>query len=396
MKWNSRSPVVLLATLLSFHSYGQLPTVEPPRTWKTAQGAAFQATLLSFDGKTAVLKMPNGQRAQAPLDRLSSDDAAYLADWTKKQPIAVILPDIVGVETSTLQVEVVKEDAAAAVYIYRTPHFEFESAGKFAPSLLREVARNFEATYELVKALPWGITPHPIEGTHFKARLLADRAAYTAAGGPPNSGGVYMGGQDLFLVPFESIGIKPVGKSFAKDDDFDSSTLVHELTHQMMSHWIRALPQWVVEGTAEYTSNIPLKTGKFRVSSAKRGLKEYTEFLQRRVVGGVPTPYPLEDLLKISSEQWGYQLATDPTKAHRAYFTSYLLVYYFMHMDGKGDGQRFVKYFREVGAMLKSGRIREIAANSTGKALELLLDGRSEADLMKEIRSAYKKLGITL
>jgi hypothetical protein len=300
--------------------------------------------------------MPTGQRAQAALEKLSAEDKAYLEEWQKKQPIKVVLPDVVGVETANIKVEVVSEDPVAEKYVYRTQHFEFESQGKFNQSLLREVARNFEATYELLKALPWGVDPKPgpSSGDHFKARLLKDKGAYFGAGGPPNSAGVYMSKTETFLVPFESIGVKLVGKSYAKDEDFDYSTMVHELTHQMMHYWLDLLPQWIVEGTAEYTGTLPLRTGKFRVSAAKNGLKDYAEFLKKRSVGGMPQPYPLEKLFSVTNEEWGEILAGDPTVSRRLYFTSYLLVYYFMHLDGQGDGQRFVRYFREVGRARKS------------------------------------------
>jgi hypothetical protein len=392
---------------------------------------------VSFDGTTVVFRMPTGQRAQAALEKLSAEDHSYLEEWQKKQPIKVVLPDVVGVETANIKVEVVSEDPVGEKYVYRTQHFEFESQGKFTQSLLREVARNFEATYELLKALPWGIDPKPGPGSgdHFKARLLKDKGAYFGAGGPPNSAGVYMSRTETFLVPFESIGVKLVGKSYAKDEDFDYSTMVHELTHQMMHYWLDLLPQWIVEGTAEYTSTLPLRTGKFRVSAAKNGLKDYTEFLKKRAVGGMPQPYPLEKLFSVTNEEWNEILAGDPSASRRLYFTSYLLVYYFMHLDGQGDGQRFVRYFREVGNARKSveeyksamlaffkqpgverlpgGRFRypddvtppsrppEIATDEASeefqkKTLQILLDGRSEADLMKQIRSAYARLGIRL
>jgi hypothetical protein len=105
--------------------------------------------------------MPTGQRAQAQLAKLSTEDQAFIAEWQKKQPIKVVLPDVVGVETANIKAEVVSEDPVGEKYIYRTQHFEFESQGSSIQSLLREVARNFEATYELVKALPWGIDPKP-------------------------------------------------------------------------------------------------------------------------------------------------------------------------------------------------------------------------------------------
>jgi hypothetical protein len=414
----------------------QLAPVEPPRAWKMAEGgAAFQASVVSFDGSIVIFRMANGSRAQAPAAKLSKEDQEYLTAWQKKQPVKFVMPESVGVDSAQIKVEVVSEDAASNKYVYRTPHFEFDSQGKLGQALLKDVARNFEATYELVKALPWGIDPKPESGSHFRARLLSDRASYMAAGGPQNSGGVYISRDAVFLVPFDSIGLKTVGKAYAKADDYETHTLVHELTHQMMHAWLSALPQWVVEGTAEYTGNLPLRVGKFRLSAAKNGLKDYVEFLKNNVVGGVPEAYPLEQLFTVSNEGWNEMLASDARAAHRLYFTSYLLVYYFMHLDGKGDAQRFVRFFREVGEVRKQvedyrnavvefkkqpgvevspdGSYRwpstlkhperpavlesaETRTEFQRKSLQILLEGRSEADLMKQIRSAYVKLGIRL
>ena len=412
----------------------QLPTVEPPRAWKTAEGQPFQASVVSFDGTSVVFRMPNGARAQSPAAKLSAEDQAFLVEWQKQQPIKVVVPDVVGVETANIKAEVVSEDAAAEKYVYRTEHFEFESQGKFNQTLLREVARNFEATYELLKALPWHIEPKPASGTFFKALLFKGKEAYHAAGGPPNSGGVYISRKETFLVPFDSIGVKVVGKSYSKDENFETHTMVHELTHEMMHFWLDLLPQWVVEGTAEYTGTLPLKTGHFRVSAAKNGLKDYIDFLKKRTVSGVPEPYPLEKLFPITNEEWNETLASDPRASHQLYFTSFLLTYYFMHLDGKGDGQLFARYFREVGEarkqvenffaavtefkkqpgveVLPDGSYRwkgdlkhpvkpevltkDGRASFQKKTMAILLDGRNEAELMKQIRSSYAKLGVRL
>lgn len=416
-------------------AFAQLPAVDAARSWTMDSGQAFQASLAGYDGTTAIFKMPNGSRAQAPAAKLSAADREYLASWQRRQPVKVTLPEVVGVEAAQMKAETVSEDAAGEKYVYRTQHFELESQGKFTQSLLREVARSFEATYELVKALPWGVEPKPEAGEYFHARLLKDRESYHAAGGPVNSGGVYRRREAQFMVPFENIGVKTVGKSYAKTEDFETHTMVHELTHQMMHAWLNFLPQWVVEGTAEYTGNLPLRTGHFRVSAAKNGLKEYIDFLKKRTVDGVPEPYPLEQLFNVTNEEWSKILAETPRISHRLYFTSYLLVYYFMHLDGKGDSQNFVRYFREVGETqsavakyrgaleefkkqpgvetLPDGGIRwrgglkppempeamksETALNEMQKrTLKTLLDGRNEADLMKQIRSAYTRLGVRL
>jgi hypothetical protein len=354
--------------------------------------------LLSFDGTTAAFKMPNGQPAQAPAAHFSDADQQYLAAWKEKQPIKFAMPDVVAVDISKIKAEAVTEDDANERFVYRTEHFEFESQGKFSISLLREVSRVFEATYSLLKALPWNIDPRPPSGTHFKARLLKNREEYVRAGGPPNSGGVYKSGEETFYAPFESLGLKPYGKGYTKDADYRADTLVHELTHQMMHFWLGYLPQWVVEGTAEYVENLPLSAGRFRVASAKSGLKDYLDFLKKRVVGGVPEPYPIDKLFKITNREWNETMESDPTQVRRMYFTSYLLVYYFMHMDGNGDSQRFVRFFREVDKQRKNGDwLRGDSKDEfTNRMLQILLDGRTEEELMKQIRTAYARLGIRL
>jgi hypothetical protein len=431
MQIKLRYPLVLLVALRLAHG----EVVEPLRDWKTAEGKAFQAAVVSYDGKQAVFRLPNGTKAQAPVEKLAPEERQWLEDWQKRQPIRVVLPEVVAVDAAAVKAEVVSEDPGSERFVYRTQSFEFESQGKFSQTLLREIGRNFEATRELVAALPWGITPAPENGKHFRARLFRNRESYLAAGGPQNSGGVYMGGRGIFMVPFESIGVKTVGKAYTKDDDFRSHTLVHELTHQMMHGSLRILPQWVVEGTAEYTATLPFKAGRFRVASAKSGLKDYLDHLKNETQNGVPEPYSLEKLFAVSNEEWNSILQRDPQVSHRLYFTSYLLVYYFMHMDGKGDGQSFARYFREMGAVRASmdayrnaveafkkmpgvevqpdGSYRfpsslkhpekpailespEALTEFQRKTLAILKADRSEADLLRQIRSAYAKLGIRL
>ena len=189
----------------------------------------------------------------------------------------------------------------------------------------------------------------------------------------------------------------------------------------------------MVEGTAEYTNAIPLRLGVFRVSAARSGLRDYVAFLKAR--GGVPEPFPIEKLFGISHGQWSATLDQNPGESRRMYFTAYLLVNYFMHMEGKGDGAIFVKYMRAVGEVLEQikkyqadleafkklpgvevlsdGRYRwpdsltppsrpaildspEKLAEFEKSTLDILLNGRTTADLMDQIRSAYRRAGIKL
>lgn len=426
-----RFVLAALLLLLPLPVRAQLPSVAPVREWTFPGGVATRAALQSFDGNTAVLRLPNGQRTSIPADSLGGADRAYLTEWQEQQP--VVIPDSVGVDGAKVLTEVVSEDEANGKYVYRTQHFEFASDGKLTQNLLRDVARNFEATYELLKALPWGIDPKPEEGDRFRALLVRSPQRYKEEGGPEHSGGVYFGSRKVFVVPFESLGIERLGKSYTKANDYRSDTLVHELTHQMMHAELDVLPPWVVEGTAEYTNILPLRLGVFRVSAARSGLKDYLAYLKAR--GGVPEPYPIEELFNASQKQWAETLRQNPKESNRMYFTSYLLVNFFMNLDGRGDGAGFVKYMRAIGRsldevekfhsaveafkklpgveVLPGGKYRwpdtltppsppeimtspEKLAEFQKSTLDILLDGRKPAELMEQIRSAYRRAGIKL
>lgn len=413
-------PLAVFLLVATGLSHAQLPPVNPAREWTLPEGKA-SAVLETFNGKTVVLRFPNGQRKNILSETLGDADKTYLLEWQEKQP--VVMPDSVGVDSNKIQVEVVSEDEQESKFVYRTQHFEFTCEGKLTQTLLRDVARNFEATYELVNALPWGIQPEPEDGDRFRALLVRSKVHYEEQGGPKNSGGVYFGSRKMFLIPFENLGIKPLGKSYTKAADYNSDTLVHELTHQMMHSSLNLLPQWVIEGTAEYTNSLPLRLGVFRVSAAKNGLKDYVNAMRTRK--GVPDPYPIDKMFNISSEEWSEILAKTPDASHRMYFTAFLLVNYFMHMDGKGDGAIFVKYMREVAKARKQiedfkseRKAFKLNPGEAGTAsrpqrpdilsspekraefdkatLDILLNGRTTDQLMEQIRTAYRRVGVKL
>jgi len=421
--------LLVCASMLAAHAQ------EPARLWTNIEGVTLEAVLVEADGITVRLRQANGSVSSVPRARLSPPDQTYVAGWLKQQPLKLTLPDLVGVQQVDLKVEVVAENPAKGRFVYRTPHFEFESQGRLAGSLAREVGRSFEATYELLRALPWDIQPRPAEGSHFRAMLFKDLDAYYEAGGLPGSAGSYLTHRRRFMVPFESIGIRNVGNTYRMADDFDTHILVHELTHQMMHFWLPYLPQWVVEGTAEYTGNLPLKNGRFRPAEAKNGLKEYLEFRKRRLVGGLPEPYPLDKMFKISHDEWNRIMANDNRRTQRLYLTSYLVIYYFMHLDGNGDGERFARYMRASSipcrqaeehaiALAAFKRRPEVTVHPDGSFqhpknlqppalprelffgasrdqmikdnLKILLDGRSETELMDAVRAAFREHDIKL
>jgi hypothetical protein len=207
---------------------------------------------------------------------------------------------------------------------------------------MKEVARTFEATKELVGKLPWGVVCKPPEDLElYQAALYETRKDYIAAGGPSNSGGVYMSGEKIFKIPFESLGIKRLGNSYTKDAKYNSDTLVHEITHQMMHDYLPFMPKWAIEGSAEYTEMLPYHAGSFGVARNKEGLKSYLEEWRKR--GRTPNAPSIKGIFRLKRADWDSQAMTS-SRQHELYQQSALLVYYFNHLEGDKLGTRWIKF----------------------------------------------------
>ncbi len=73
----------------------------------------------------------------------------------------------------------------------------------------------------------------------------------------------------VFRIPFEELGISAqpgAGGAYYRKGAINNDTITHEITHQMMHDLVPYMPIWLVEGLAEYTSNLPYRSGVFQVS----------------------------------------------------------------------------------------------------------------------------------
>lgn len=430
-----------LACFLNSPGFAQVP---PARNWKTAEGQTFAATLIRVQGELLELRLPNGKLANFPIARLSPEDQAFVKGGATPAPKATpaapaapaaavaadktpprvapekrVWPPKVEVDNRAIEVKVIAEQGNEHKYVYRSQAFEFTSEDKLAGSVMKEIARTFEATRSLVEALPWQIEPKPPAGQQFyQAKFFVTRESYIAAGGPPNSGGVYMSRDRVFRVPFPSLGLQMRGKTWFKDENYRGDTIIHEITHQMMHDYLPFLPVWVIEGTAEYTEMLPYNAGRFLTASHERGIKEY---IKKATEGGVP-PNSMAlalDHMSMNKDAWHSRADQGGQGQHRLYVASCVLVYYFCHLDGDGKGTRFFKYLDKIreardawSAFFNNPRVKlnpdgrfsypsdlslptQAREDTYGlEQLAILLDGRDKDKLQKDVVDGYKKIGV--
>jgi hypothetical protein len=404
-------------TLLALLAFGWvLPRVEAEsRIWTSVDGKQIQAELVDVLNGEAVLKLP-GQSAlsRVPFARLSALDQEFIKSWVKSatppaKPLKPsgkpeddeeILLDGEGFpigQNSTVKRDkhgwpelvalkdkpaftMVKEDKTKSEFVYRSDHFEFLSTEKLSGEIVREFSRLFETTFEAVVALPLRLNPKLPNG-FLKVRLYETKSAYFAAGGLEGSAGMYTSRTREVMVPLPYLGVKKIGDRWILADGDGNTTLIHEVTHQVMNDWLGRLPVWIVEGTAEYVAAGRYTKGRLTLRGHGKNMTDYS----RLNSSGVKSA-PLEKLMTMDDETWSKALESESAAVN--YASSMMLFYYFCHQDGDGTGKGMIDYF---GARLTARDEMDDKERD-----EFLLRGRNFSVLQKDFRKGMASAGIRL
>lgn len=396
---NSSSFPLLAVVLISAAAlHAQSPAL---RTWTSADGRKMEAAFVTLEGDAVKVRLVNGSTVDVPLARLSAADQTFAKSQTATPAASSAAPGEVAASKiwprsfslpDRPEVVVVKEDSEKNEYIYRSPHYEFQCDSKLGSNVVREFGRIFESTWMLNCMLPLDLKPQPEKLREiFLARLFTQKSDYMEAGGIEGSAGVYMSGKKALMVPLQSLGVKMVGSrvSLENNSDDDMATLIHEITHQMMNHWLGRLPTWYIEGSAEYVEMLEYKrNGGFSLIGLGRQLQGYARRMNYSGGGKSFTMIDLEELMTIDGRRWAAALGQDGA-ATENYGSAGLLTYYFYHLDGNGDAANIIAYLRE----LENAKTNEEEQAAVKKHL---MRERTYAQLGEDVKKALRKEGIDI
>jgi len=380
---------------------------ETARTWTDQSGRSFSGVYLSATADKVSIRRGDGRVFDVERTKLSQPDQDYLAGKTR--PASAALPEktprhlremLAGYDGSAPNfdagwpanagidqeppITVVEENAAENRFIYESPHFRFQSNVVLRPSLLSKVATMFEACFQLHHDLPLNNrrTRSP-KAAKLKAHLLETTEQYHAAGGLPGTSGVYLSDKDEFLVPLTCLGVQKVGSGYMFDYRGDFHTMYHEITHQLWADLDDYAGIWMVEGLAEFIACAPYSNGRFSFTKQPGYALEYATGYGKKNQGGRALG---EDLVMPKlRELMTMSQAKFYSDANRNYGFGLLLVYYFILLDGQGDGARF----KDCVKARQDGKSAE-------EARQALLAGRSYEDLEKEVAAAFRRKGIKI
>ncbi len=382
----------------------------------------------------------NGRKQRLSLSRLSAEDLALaqtlserLEDYQQESNFSSPWPTSTDMEDK-VQARAVVEDEPTGTYIYETTHFRFFSPARLDLSTVSEMGRVFEGTCTACRAIPLNFpcrrfdTQRPVDAESgaaeekLVARLFLTQEDYAreVGGSYGRSSGIFR--EPEILVPFESLGLVKKGKGYTMKSGgkLDAGTLIHELTHQMTL--IGAdydVPIWFAEGMAEYVRLADYSLGNFDFSGVHNNIITYfvggPGTTSRQLGRHVGSP-PLEHMLNLSVRDFQ---AARGDETQFLYGFSALLAYYFIHLDGEGDGAHLKHWMRHLqGTQRASSRLSmKIPADASPAEIEAaqnylqqqalrlkedyhyahLLNGRSWQELQEEFcRKVKKELGILI
>ena len=403
-----RFPGFVIALVFCFAAVARAQQAETFREWTSADGRKLEAALVGVEGGMVRLKLRTGAVVPLPLARLSPEDQAFA-----RKAVPATVPSAAAGKTDggpgapgafaaektwprtvtvgdLSPVTVVKEDAGEKKFIYRSEHYEFRCDSKLNTNVVREFNRIFEATHLVNCKLPLDLQPSPEEGQqYFVANLYTKQDDFFANGGLKGSAGVYQSGQKALSVPLASLGVKLIGTrvTLEPSSEKDNSTLVHEITHQMMNHWLPHLPVWYIEGSAEYIAILKYEHGRFGLAVLGERLRHYLQWQ-----GGDGKHFTMLDLGELTSlddATWEGALANSVEQSCQNYASAALLTYYFYHMDDKGDAAHMIAYLR---AVEKTDKKEDMDAAFK----KHLLRDRTFETLKAEVKKGLRKEGLEI
>jgi hypothetical protein len=366
------------------------------RVWTDDQGRHTKALLLRVENGNAILQLPSGKESPFPIAKLSEDDQLWVRNFSQKKETNISgnadepkpnfnapWPERIKFSDDP-EIITVKEAKEDREFVYESANYRYICDVRLSNSVVKGFAVLFEATHQFVRELPLAVDGGTKKDGKYEIILFEFEKDYVAAGGPPGSAGVYIGGKNIVMVPLTSLGVKKSGSGYSLDRDKSSKTLPHELTHQLTPdpYFAAGSMGWFTEGLSEYVATTPYYAGgMFNVKANSKPIIEYATAYGKDGTGG----RGLGKEIKLGPlKNFMLQSYSDFTSnAQINYGCGMLITNYFFHMDRKEDAARIKKFL----AALRENKHGEAA-------LEVLLDGQTWLELEKDIAKAYSGKGV--
>jgi hypothetical protein len=214
--------------------------------------------------------------------------------------------------------------------VWHTRFFRIDSDMELPRNQLLRLAQVADTTALVLKAHPLPLFAPP-EGRRSRIAIYADAADYVKAGGFHGSAGFYVSRQALVLVSGDFLANPRDPSKALLPANYDEDIVVHELVHLCMHRQNAGLPQWLVEGLAEYFACAHEGGGRFFFADPDKAVREH---LRSRLSPKNPV-IPLikvAEVAPVDGRGWLRLVESLPEEErYQAYATALLLAHYHLH-----------------------------------------------------------------
>ncbi len=396
-----------VAILLSV-AFGQSdPPGSVTRPWTDVSGQETDAMLVAFDGVRATFVLDGGKTVFVSPRSLSAPNQKFLSSWRDGHPelpwidAARMPPWPSRAGPGPVRIQALPPEPSSGLHTVRSRHFIIQSDVPLLSEAARDVATVLEATRELVYTLPLGLRAEPILPQGFRwmdaraavpfdpdrlyVQFFSTPETYAATGAPAGSGGYYAAWRHQMVISLHNFGIRTEDGRQLNEYRKNFFVLKHEVTHQLLHHWLPFLPLWLNEGLAEYIAAVPLDNGRYHFEDLDTA---FVNYLNRWRFEEDPRQIPMlhpELILSLTSSEWQAALSLQTPILH--YNSAALLTYYFLHQDAEGSAAHLAAFIESV----RTGPAKTILHIDRH-----LLRKRSPGQIAQEIAAHWKAHGIQI
>jgi hypothetical protein len=220
--------------------------------------------------------------------------------------------------------------------VWNTRFFRIDSDMELPRNQLLRLAQVADTTAIAVKGYPLPLFAPP-EGLRARIAIHGDPAEYVKAGGFHGSAGFYIARQSVVLVRGDFL-MNPGDPSRALlPANYDEDILVHELVHLCMHRQNAGLPQWLVEGLAEYFACAHSGGGRFAFGDMDKSVRDHLRARLSPQDPKIPA-IQISEICFVDSRGWLRLVESLPQEErYQAYAGSLLLAHCYLH----GGTKRF-------------------------------------------------------
>lgn len=214
--------------------------------------------------------------------------------------------------------------------IWDTRFFQIDSDVELKPNELLRLAQVADTTALAVKAHPLPLFSPP-GGTRPTLSIIADPKDYRAAGGFSGSAGFYVSHKAAVLIRGDYL-VRPQDPARSRlPPRHDEDLVVHEIVHLCMHRVNQRMPQWFLEGTADYFASAHQGAGRFNFSDMDKSVRDHLRIRLSPDDPDIPL-VPVADLIGLNGRDWLRYIESLPVdERYHAYATALLLAHYHFH-----------------------------------------------------------------